>query len=67
MRATECTKERYRCGRGDWGGGESCKTHFSSHRRQKECFGQQPDLYQKINQFAAAVDSHLYTGPGQIN
>lgn len=49
------------------GGQKACKTHFSSHRRYKECFGQQPDLYREINQFAAAVDSHLYTGPGQIN
>lgn len=49
------------------GGRKACKTHFSSHRRYKGCFGQQPDLYREINQFAAAVDSHLYTGPGQIN
>lgn len=35
--------------------------------RKRKRLGQQPNLYQGINQFAAAVDSHLYQGPGQIN
>lgn len=48
------------------GGREACKTHFSSHRRYKGCIGQQPDLYREINQFTAAVDSHLYTGLGRL-
>lgn len=50
------------------GGGKKPVKQIAVHiEGRKKCFGQQPDLYQRINQFAAAVDSHLYTGPGQIN
>lgn len=51
-----------------WGGGGPVK-QISVHTegRKRKRLGQQPNLYQGMNQFAAAVDSHLYQGPGQIN
>lgn len=39
--------------------------HTEGTKRKR--LGQQPNLYQGIHQFAAAVGSHLYQGPGQIN
>lgn len=51
-----------------WGGGGPVK-QISVHTegRKRKRLGQQPNLYQGMNQFAAAVDSHFYQGPGQIN
>lgn len=51
------------------GGGVEPVKQISVHTegRKRKRLGQQPNLYQGIHQFAAAVGSHLYQGPGQIN